>query len=104
MPRVELAPGVLDDFDRIVDHLVDHGAADAPSAVADVMAALRLLADHPDIGRRLRGHLRELVIGEGARGYLALYRHLPALGLLVVLAVRHQRERSYRRDTGRDTG
>jgi hypothetical protein len=40
--------------------------------------------------------LRELIIGVGASGCAALYRHEPAEDAVYVLAFRHQRESGYR--------
>ncbi len=55
------------------------------------------LETNPDIGRPLVDHptLRELVIGFGDSGYLALYRHNPGLNMVYVLAFRHQKEVDY---------
>jgi len=39
--------------------------------------------------------MRELVIGFGASGYVALYRHEPAEDAVYVLAIRHPREAGY---------
>jgi hypothetical protein len=49
------------------------------------------------IGRPVRGGKRELVIGHGSRGYVALYRYLPEIDVVLVLAVRSQREAGHRR-------
>lgn len=40
---------------------------------------------------------RELVIGHGARGCLALYRYVAEIDTVFVLAVRSQREAGYAR-------
>lgn len=95
MPRVELAPEVLDDFDRFFGHLTQFEVDDVPHRVAQIVAAIQILADHPLIGRPARAGKRELVIGRGSRGYLALYRFLPELDMVLVLAVRSQREAGY---------
>jgi plasmid stabilization system protein ParE len=39
--------------------------------------------------------LRELIIGFGESGYVALYRHEPDDDAVYVLAFRHQREAGY---------
>jgi len=56
-----------------------------------------LLETHPDIGRPFLElpELRELVIGFGDSGYVALYRHEPAADAVYVLAFRHQKEAGY---------
>jgi plasmid stabilization system protein ParE len=95
--RIELAPEVLDDFDRILDHLAQFEAADTAERVAGILAGLEVLALSPEIGRPVRGGKRELVIGKGSRGHVALYRYVASVEAVFVLAVRAQRERGYRR-------
>jgi plasmid stabilization system protein ParE len=90
--RIALAPKTLDDFDRIIDHLIAREVSDAGARVAAIVSALDVLAEHPLIGRPVELGLRELVIGRDSRGYVALYRYEPAAELVRVLAVRAQRE------------
>ena len=68
MSRIELAPGVLDDF-----------------------------ASNPLIGRPAPRDLRELVIGRDRHGYVALYRYVAPLDTVFVLAIRAQKEVGYAR-------
>ena len=96
MPRIEFAPAVSDDLERIVAHLLDHESADAPSRVEDIMHAFDALERNPEIGRTVRGDLRELVIGRRARGSIALYRYVAEVDSIFVLAIRSQREAGYR--------
>lgn len=95
MSRVELAPEVGDDFDRILDHLFQHEAADPASRIEDIMRAIDVLERNPLIGRQVRAELRELVIGRRARGYVALYRYVAELDTVFVLAIRGQKEAGY---------
>ena len=92
MTRIELAPEVLDDFDRVFDHLTAFEIDDAAERIEQIVLGLQVLTHSPLIGRKLRGGLRELVIGKGTRGYLALYRYVPTLDTVFVLAIRSQRE------------
>lgn len=96
MTRVELAPEVLDDFDRFFDHQAQFDFEDSPERIADVIAALDVLQHSPLIGRPARGGKRELVIGRGSRGYVALYRYVPGIDTVFVLAFRSQRERAFK--------
>lgn len=98
MACVELAPESTDDFERILDHIQAHEAADAAERLDEIVAALDILKAHPLIGRPVRGDLRELVIGRRARGYVALYRYVPELDTAFVLAIRGQREAGYSPD------
>jgi plasmid stabilization system protein ParE len=93
--RIELAPGVLEDFDRIFDHWARFDPDAAPQRIAQIVQAVQILADHPLIGRRKDGSKRELVIGQGSRGYLALYRYVADIDTVFVLAIRSQRESGY---------
>jgi plasmid stabilization system protein ParE len=95
--RVELAPEVGDDLDRIVEHLLRHEVANAQSHVEDIIRAVDVLERNPLIGRTVRADLRELVIGRRARGYIALYRYVAELDTVFVLAIRGQKEAGYTR-------
>ena len=95
MSRIALAPEVGDDLDRILEHLLAHQGADAPSRIEDIMRAIDVLERNPLIGRPARAELRELVIGRRARGYVALYRYVAELDTVFVLAIRSQNEAGY---------
>ena len=97
MARVELAPAVGDDFDRILEHLLSHQVAQAASRIEDIIRAIDLLERNPLIGRTVRGDLRELVIGRRTRGYIALYHYVAELDTVFVLAIRGQKEAGYAR-------
>lgn len=97
MSRIELAPEVGDDLDRILNHLTEHEAADAKSHIEDIFRAIDVLERNPLIGRPVRAGLRELVIGRHARGYVALYRYVTELDAVFVLAIRGQKEAGYTR-------
>lgn len=87
MPEVVWQPDALDDLDRL-DLAV-------PGAVGLIHQAVMFLADHPEIGRRIAGGLRELVISRGKTGYIALYRYSEVRDQVVLLAIRHQREAGF---------
>lgn len=95
MARVVISARALAELERIVDFLGDAGSGHADMALATVLDALAVLERHPLIGRPADGALRELVIGHGSAGYVALYRHRRQLDRVEVLAVRHQREAGY---------
>ncbi|MGA8056373.1 MAG: type II toxin-antitoxin system RelE/ParE family toxin [Burkholderiales bacterium] len=97
MARIELAPEVLQDFDRLFDHMAEFGVDDAPERIGETVQAIRILAHSPYIGRKVRGGKRELVIGRDSRGYVALYRYVPDIDTVFVLAVRSQRESGFKR-------
>ncbi len=95
MATVVHAPRVLDDFERIVDHLRAHEVEATESRVERILSALALLESSPEIGRPVGEGVRELVIGRGAHGYVARYRYLEPIDTVLVLAVRAQRERPF---------
>jgi len=97
MSRVELAPEVGDDLDRILEHVLQYQVADARSRIEDIVRAIDVLERNPLIGRPVRADLRELVIGRRARGYVALYRYVAELDTVFVLAIRGQKEAGYTR-------
>lgn len=97
MSRIELAPEIGDDFDRILEHLYRHEVADAHARLQEVIHGISILEHNPLIGRPARADMRELVIGRRARGYVALYRYVPEIDTVFVLAIRSQREAGYKR-------
>jgi plasmid stabilization system protein ParE len=97
MSRIELAPEVGEDFDRILDHLVRYGVEDPASRIREIVLAFDVLEHNPLIGRPIAGEKRELVIGRRSRGYVALYRYVAEIDTVFVLALRSQREAGYTR-------
>lgn len=95
MARIELAPEVGGDLERILDHLQRHEAARVQDRLREIIQAISVLETNPLIGRLAAGDKRELVIGRAAHGYLALYRYVPQLDTVFVLAVRAQREAGF---------
>ena len=98
MARIELAPEVFDDFDRFFDHMAKFEVEHAPERIGEIVQAIQLFAHSPLIGRQIKGGKRELVIGQGSRGCVALYRFVPDIDTVFVLAVRSQRESGYKRE------
>lgn len=86
------AEAALRDMERIVEHL-EEGAPGLPEiAVGRVTEAVSLLGNHPMMGRPVEQGLRQLVISRGRTGYVALYRYLEREDVVLILALRHQRE------------
>ena len=92
MARIVYAARALEHLERTFEFLLAEDPDVAPAAARAIRSAVETLAQHPLIGRRLHGELRELVISFGRTGYVALYRFLPARDEVRVLAIRHQRE------------
>lgn len=79
----------------VFEFLLEQDTTAAVASAVAIREAVGILAHHPLIGRRVEGELRELVISFGKTGYLALYRFLPRLDEIRILAIRHQRELDY---------
>jgi plasmid stabilization system protein ParE len=95
MTRWVLSTDAADDLDQLVDFLLAKLPQDAIQTVDLITDALAILEQHPKMGRPVEQGLRELVISRGRTGYLALYQYDEAADMVVVLAVRHQREQDY---------
>jgi plasmid stabilization system protein ParE len=92
MAQVIYSGEALADFERIIEFLLETSADSATQAFVSIRSAVGILEAHPLIGRRVDGHIRELVISERATGYLALYRFDAAFNAVRILRIRHQRE------------
>ncbi|MDP2450594.1 MAG: type II toxin-antitoxin system RelE/ParE family toxin [Polaromonas sp.] len=86
----------LVDLERLSVFLVETDPQAAHDTAVLIFEALEILALHPEIGRKVHFGQRELVISRGRTGYLALYRFLPHIDRILILALRHQRESGYR--------
>ena len=95
MARIELAPEIRDDFDRILDHLSKHAVEDASGRIREIIQAIDVLQHNPLIGRPVSADTKELVIGRRAHGYVALYRYIEQIDTVFVLTIRSQREAGY---------
>lgn len=88
--------GGAEDIQRIAAHLKLHEIENVADRVGDIFVALDVLTRHPLIGRPVAGAMRELVIGEGSRGYVARYRYDPLEDVLMVMGLRAQREAGFK--------
>ena len=94
MALIELAVEAFDDLERIRQHLEKTGQ-DVGAVIRTILECFRVLEHTPQIGRPVRRSLRELVILQGKAGYLAAYQYDPALEVVRILRIRHQREAGY---------
>ena len=95
MAQVIYSDEALADFERIVEYLLQTSRESAMQAIVNISSAVSILEAHPLIGRRIDGHIRELVISQRATGYVALYRFDAAFDVVRILRIRHQREAGY---------
>mgnify|MGYP003530160365 FL=1 len=95
MARVEVSATALRDLERLFDFAAAAHATRALAQLSSVRAAFAVLADRPLLGRVAEEGRRELVLSRGRHGYIAKYRWLRAEDVVLILAVRHQREAGY---------
>jgi len=95
MTRWLVSLDAADDLETLVDFLLSDMPEHAVQTVDLIMDGLNILQDHPNIGRPLQLPLRELVISRGRTGYVALYEYDAQADVVVVLAIRHQRQAGY---------
>ncbi|MSP95633.1 MAG: type II toxin-antitoxin system RelE/ParE family toxin [Betaproteobacteria bacterium] len=96
MAQVIFSQEALADLERLGEFLLEQAPGSAADILTRVTGAIEILADHPLIGRRVEGELRELVISRGNSGYLALYCFDVVGEIVRLLRIRHQREAGYR--------
>lgn len=95
MAQVIYSGGALDELDRLTDFLLQDDPLAAVETVDLIIEAMKILENHPLIGRSVEHDLHELVISRGVSGYLALYCFDSQRDVVLVLSIRHQREVGY---------
>lgn len=95
MARVEISVRALRDLDRLFEFIAIEEPARARMQLQSVRHAFELLAEHPLLGRKAEDGRRELILSRGRYGYIAKYRWMPAHDVVMILAVRHQREAGF---------
>jgi plasmid stabilization system protein ParE len=95
MSRLIWSPAALADVQRIYRFLATKNALAATEAVKAIRQSVKILEQHPDIGRpieEMEPEYREWPISFGS-GYVALYRFDGQSAIIV--ALRHQKEVGY---------
>jgi len=95
MTRWLISEDAAQDLEGLVDFLRTHQADYAVETIDLILNALNILEQHPHMGRMVQNQLRELIISRGKTGYVALYEYDEAADVVLVLAIRHQREAGY---------
>lgn len=95
MTRWLVSVDAAQDLEELVDFLRTHQAEYAVETIDLILNALNILEQHPHIGRLVQNQLRELIISRGKTGYVAFYEYDEAADVVLVLAIRHQREAGY---------
>ncbi len=95
MAKVVYSAAAFCDLERLADFLLESDPEAAADTIELIMAAVGVLQDHPLIGRPINDDLFELVISRGRSGYVALYSVEDDYEVVLILAIRHQREMGY---------
>jgi plasmid stabilization system protein ParE len=103
MPQVKLSDQARIDLGRFADFLVQRGFPQkAEEAILTILSACELLQTSPLAYRKcpLEGYddFHELIIRYGKSGYVALYSFDKQADLVVIHAIRHQKEVGYKLD------
>ena len=96
MPQLIWTPPALADVARLHAFLASKSPDAASRAVKAIRQGVKILGQHPEIGRPIEEMLpefREWIIEFGQGAYVALYRYDGKQ--IVILAVRHGREAGY---------
>jgi addiction module RelE/StbE family toxin len=83
------------DLERLADFLIKDAPQAAVTAIDVIRDGIEILERHPLVGRSCEEGLRELLISYGKSGYVALYSYEQRQDVVLVLAIRHQREAGY---------
>jgi len=95
--QVRYTKAAKDDLLRLYEFLVENDLDAARRALDAIRKSIDLLQNFPFTCRKAspdNPFLREMVIGFGDGGYVALFE-IEAENIVTVLAVRHQREEDY---------
>jgi plasmid stabilization system protein ParE len=96
MPQLIWTPPALADVARLHAFLASKSPDAAARAVKAIRQSVKILGQHPEIGRPVEDLLpdfREWVIEFGQGAYVALYRYDEKQ--IVILAIRHGSEAGY---------
>ena len=96
MAKLIYSERAFSDLERLTDFLLESDPSAAVETVGLIAEAVAVLKRHPLIGRPVEHDLRELVISRGRTGYVALYSFEQDQEVVLILAIRHQREAGYR--------
>lgn len=95
MARLIYSPRAFADLERLTDFLIDDDPLAAAVTVDLISEAVNILKRHLLIGRPIEDDLRELAISRGNTGYVALYSYESEHDVVLILAIRHQREAGF---------
>lgn len=90
----------LTDLIRLADFLLANEPVATAETASLIEEAVQVLRNHPLIGREAEEGIRELMVSRGRSGYVVMYSiEQAAEEIILVLAIRHQRECGYSRES-----
>lgn len=95
MAEVVYSRQAFSDLERLAEFLTKEAPAAAIAAIDVISDGIEILTRHPLVGRPCEEGLREFLISYGKSGYAALYWYEEQQDVVLVLAIRHQREAGY---------
>jgi len=95
LAEVVYTPASFEDFERILEFYAAGDPAVGAEMVERIQEVIDTLVYHPYLGRPAEDGMRELVISRGKTGFVALYHYAEPEDLILILAIRHQREEGY---------
>lgn len=95
MVKIVYTQNAVNDLVRLTDFLIEVDIKAASETINLIEDAISILERHPLIGRAVDEEIRELVISRGATGYVALYSDEEHKNVILILAIRHQREAGF---------
>ena len=100
MARLIYTEAALADLVRLADFLLTTEPAAAGETISLIEEAVQVLRNHPLIGRDAEDGMRELMVSRGRSGYVVMYSiEHAAEDVVLLLAIRHQRECGYSRES-----
>ncbi len=90
--HAERAPAELE---GLADFLVAGDPLAAAETIDLIEEAVAVLKRHPLVGRPVEHEVRELAISRSQTGYVAICSLEEAYDVVLILAIRHQREAGY---------
>jgi plasmid stabilization system protein ParE len=90
--RLVFSPSALQDIERLIAFFMESDPAAASATASVLTGGLKILKNHPLVGRPAEHDYRELLISRGRTGYVALYKYDVVRDAAIILAIRHQRE------------
>ena len=97
MPHVRLSQRAQNDLPRLYRFLAQFDPDKASEAIDTILSAFENL-HMPSTGTPVADApgMRKLIIDFGTKGYTALYRHHKKTDSIVVIAIKHQNEDTYK--------